>query len=429
MPATSNTLYIMGADARGVVLGARQAEDALVKYGNTTRTVTNKTATASRGLFNSTAQISFALQDVSTVLAMGGGMERALLSAANNISFLASANGTLLGAISGVAITLGAVFVPRLVSATMGARSLADELERVARISDRIQDSGARAARAVEFEQDIRDLPPKWDAERLRRLADMLREAQDAEAQLRADRDTQLELLHEHERAVRVAADRLNEAYEAAGVGINSFVRDDGGPGPGPTFSGVLRGIGISTGDISVWERRLEALRKESDEAHNSMGGLILDMLKAAAETARLTDEFHAAALALAAYNKESERLFGKDRDNDIRKMRERFEKLPSFGPFTAEEKEAEMMRMKDLRVEQAERLRSVHEEILDLMRRQSSLAREGTVEEANIRQRARMQAFDNAAFGLRERDQELRTVLQQLHAALMNGARIMVVR
>lgn len=94
---------------------------------------------------------SFAFQDFATVLSMGGGMSRALASASNNLSFMTSMLATTGGAVAGLAITLGAVFLPSMLRAAAGMKNISDSADKAAKSVTRLRNALQAASEASRF--------------------------------------------------------------------------------------------------------------------------------------------------------------------------------------------------------------------------------------------------------------------------------------
>lgn len=94
------------------------------------------------------ANASYALQDFITVLSMGGGFQRALLSASNNIGFMAGMLGTASGAFIGVGAVLGSVLIPKLYELALGmdeASVVAERFkDRIAKLAEEMKLAGER---------------------------------------------------------------------------------------------------------------------------------------------------------------------------------------------------------------------------------------------------------------------------------------------
>lgn len=160
MAAASNALFILGMDSRGVVLGARQATGAIQGMATATQAAGHQITRAGRGLFNQTAQLSFAFQDIATVMFMGGGIERALLSASNNLAFIASAAGTVKGALIGVGIVLASVIIPRTFDWLRNQEAITREAQKWAQIAANVERGVDRAGDRFDFMQSLQGATP-----------------------------------------------------------------------------------------------------------------------------------------------------------------------------------------------------------------------------------------------------------------------------
>ena len=436
--AASNALFILGMNSQGVVLGARQATQAVQQMG---QQVANGTAIASkgaRGLFNNMAQVSFGLQDIVTVLAMGGGVERALLSASNNFAFIASSAGTMKGAIAGVGIVLAATFGPSMVRWLFNARDMRKELEALTAASVRASNQRAgRAGRDVEFSQKIRDAGGGDLSRRATELATLVNNQRDAIERNAADqRSRRADLLQSVERA-----SRLQERYaeRLRGHWTDIFELSQGAR-ERQTKNIVF---GWEVGELSRLGQRAREAQEEVRQLTEARAEAFLVGEEEAANLRSAQEAYREATFALAAYYKERQRLyFGKDESKlehglasatRVLESAQRGLGLGGGGMFRAiRESDGAMLAMSQalrLQVDDAQTLRGVYEEIVGLMERQANLARSGTVDEANARQTARMRAFDAQAMENRQRDEDMRRLLQNLNMALQNGARIVVVR
>lgn len=362
MPGTGpiNVLYHFSGNATGLVQTTNQAKGAMDGMVTHAQGVHRKLATTQNGLFNSTAQWGFALQDVITVLSMGGGMSRALLSAANNLSFIASAAGTIKGFFLGIAITVGAAVLPKIFEWLTAQRQIADEVERARRAAQHIGMSGQRRAQDARFSH---------------RLEDAAAEGRQAVEQLIEDQQRDIESLHEDIAGQRNAIAALENELQAAREGRVM-------PGDDRDFS--ARGWEAGLNNIWPWyETALEQWESATDTA--------LSEARAAME-------------------------------GDLRQLVQMERQLQ-------EAQNTLDMVPHDPRIENAEELRDLEREILQLRERQTDLAMAGSVEEANARQRATRTAFDTQVMGQQRDNEEVHRLIRQLNAALAGGIKLVAVR
>lgn len=92
--------------------------------------------------FNAVMQnASFGIQDFAIVIGSGGGLSRALAAASNNLAFMLQMAGGAGAAIAGVAVTIGAVFLPQIVRFITGVEDAGKVTQRFhRRIKDLVAD-------------------------------------------------------------------------------------------------------------------------------------------------------------------------------------------------------------------------------------------------------------------------------------------------
>lgn len=427
MPGNINTLYIMGADARGVVLGANQAQQAMNGMVSHANQVNRKLATANQGIFNQTAQYAFAAQDVITVLSMGGGWSRALLSAANNIAFVVSAAGTMKGALASVAITLGAVFLPKMLAAVSGIRDMREELAKLTAEQMRAFQAEVGIARQrTSLTQNIIGAGNGDPANRVEELRNMQQQQRDL---LEQEQAGQRAMRRQMMLQVQEASRLQDQAVKELQSGLST---------PGNQFGSMPLSI----------SQALTNIRRIGVDFFGSGQSNVEQQAAAAQETLRQMEmQMAASTMTAAEYAHSLERIgiaLGKA-DHAMR---------ASVGPkgflqgisggigLTPEGPtgmraaanlqlglHGRMERARQREIADLEIMTQLHEQILDLQTRQVSLVMKGSTGHAQEMQRLRQSAFDSSVGAARETDANLQRAIDRLNNAIANGVRFVPVK
>lgn len=168
--------------------------------------------------------LSFGAQDFFTVMSMGGGMSRAFASASNNLGFMLSMLGTTSGAIAALGVTMGMVFLPKLVETAIGFRDMGDSAEDAANRLQKLQRDLVDTAKAYDDFRKMREAAQKPNARgELEEVGKSLQDQIDAQRAALAgkEKDTAAE-------RIRLMNEALSAVGENAGYGLSVKIRQFG---------------------------------------------------------------------------------------------------------------------------------------------------------------------------------------------------------